>query len=306
MRPGYTVPMLDWEDGGFNATQAQWAIDFSDEIYAVLKIRPCVYIGGANSAALQSISQTLRDGLAKPATLMPSVISPRFYMLWNPRYATTYDLQTSNPKDSYSGFYGPWDDYDLNNPEPWSFWQYGSTQNIPGFAAADTTVDGDVCHGDLEYLRNFLVPAVWWNDSSGDWSTLANWNSGQTPITPNWPSDQPPLYEAATLPTPRLPGTGGSLAASGQYDTVILERPSASITVTLSSGTYNIRKLYQRETLNITGGSLTINYNPAYRPDDTPTCVHAGPISAQFSGPVTLSGSGGGHGGNDSGGGWPI
>jgi hypothetical protein len=51
MRPGYTVPMLDWEDGGFNATQAQWAIDFSDEIYAVMKIRPCVYIGGANSAA---------------------------------------------------------------------------------------------------------------------------------------------------------------------------------------------------------------------------------------------------------------
>ena len=65
---------------------------------------------------------------------------------------------------------------------------------------------------------------------------------------------------------PRLPGTAGSGPAitSGVNDTVILERPSANITVTLSSGTYNIRKLYMRETLNITGGSLTINYDPLY------------------------------------------
>src|ERR1019366_5463037 len=290
MRPGYTVPMLDWEDGGFNATQAQWAIDFSDKIFAVMQIRPCVYIGGANSQRLQqdaSMTQALRDGLPKPATLLPSVTGTRFHMLWNPRY-TNVDWQIGNPKDTYSGFYGPWDDY--GNSQPWSLWQYGSSVSISGFNGYRTNQDGDICHGDIEYMRNYLVPAVWWNDSSGDWSTLANWNSGQTPTTPSWPSDQPKLYETATLPTPRLPGASGSGPTSGQYDTVILERPSASITATLSSGNYNIRKLYMRETLNITGGSLTINYNPAYRADDTPTCVHAGPISAQFSGPVTLSG----------------
>ena len=47
-------------------------------------------------------------------------------------------------------------------------------------------------------------------------------------------------------------------------------------------GTTNIRKLYMRETLNITGGSFTINYVPS--PDSTP-------FSAQLSGNVTLSGA---------------
>jgi autotransporter-associated beta strand protein len=47
-----------------------------------------------------------------------------------------------------------------------------------------------------------------------------------------------------------------------------------------------------RETLNITGGSLTVNYDPAYRPDTSTTVLHGGPLSAQFSGAVTLSGTG--------------
>ena len=46
-----------------------------------------------------------------------------------------------------------------------------------------------------------------------------------------------------------------------------------------------------REALNLTGGSLTINYNPTYRADNSPYVLHGGPISAQFSGPVTLGGS---------------
>jgi autotransporter-associated beta strand protein len=86
-----------------------------------------------------------------------------------------------------------------------------------------------------------------------------------------------------TLPTPRLPGAAGSGVTSGQHDTVILERPNANITVTLASGTHNIRKLYMREALNITGGSLTVNYVPSA--DSTTN-------GAQFSGPVTLSSSG--------------
>jgi autotransporter-associated beta strand protein len=62
---------------------------------------------------------------------------------------------------------------------------------------------------------------------------------------------------------------------------VILDRPNANITVTLSSGSHDIRKLYAREALDITGGSLTINYTPSA--DSTP-------ISAQFSEAVSLSG----------------
>jgi autotransporter-associated beta strand protein len=64
---------------------------------------------------------------------------------------------------------------------------------------------------------------------------------------------------------------------------VVLDRPDADITVTLSTGTHNIRKLYMRESLDIVGGALTINYVPSA--DSTP-------ISAQFSGSVSLLGNG--------------
>src|SRR5262249_1458588 len=112
-------------------------------------------------------------------------------------------------------------------------------------------------------------------------STLSNWTSGQPAIVPiSSPGQLTPLA-TGPLPTPRLPGAAGTGPTSGQNDTVILDRPNANITVTLSTGSYNIRKLYVREALNITGGSLTINYVPV--PESTP-------MSAQFSAPVSISG----------------
>ena len=217
-------------------------------------------------------------------------------MLWDARYSdnttnpAAIPVQAGSPKYTYttsSGYYGPWDDY--GNIDPWSFWQYASVLSIAGFNAVDASVDGDVSHGDIEYVRNYLVPAVWWNDTSGDWSTLANWNSGQPVVAPVTPADQFPPYDTNLLVTARLPGAAGSGPTSGQYDTVILERPAASITVTLSTGTHNIRKLYVRETLNLTGGALTVNYDPNYRADDSTNVLHGGPVSAQFSGSVSLS-----------------
>jgi autotransporter-associated beta strand protein len=291
MRPGYMMPMFDQEATSASGTDAlvQFAIDFSDRIYAVMRIRPCIYINGNYSSIFQGASAALRISLAQPATYTPSVVGPDYPMLWDAYYTTTLDIQTANPKDGYPGFYGPWDDYGVTHP--WSFWQHSSTVSIAGFNAVDSSCDSDVSHGDIEYIRNYLVPAVWWNNSSGDWSTLANWNSGQTVVAPVTPTNQATPYATGPLPTARLPGASGSGPTSGQYDTVILERPAANITVTLSTGSYSIRKLYLRETLNITGGSLTINYDPTYRPDDSTNVMHAGPFSAQFSGPVTLSGS---------------
>jgi autotransporter-associated beta strand protein len=119
-----------------------------------------------------------------------------------------------------------------------------------------------------------LVPALWVSDTNGLWTTLSNWNSGQAPIAPVQGAGQVPRVGPLTLPAARLPASS---------DTIVLDRPNANVTVTLSSGTHNIRKLYVREGLNITGGTLTINYIPS--PDSTPE-------AAQFSGPVTLSGSG--------------
>jgi autotransporter-associated beta strand protein len=311
MRPGYLLPILDLEDDspdGVNST-AQFAIDFSNEIFARMQIRPGIYVGGSRSSVLEGATQSRQDQLAKPQSVNPSLLGPAFPLLWNPRWPDqtnpeSIDVQGSTPKASYSGFYGPWDDY--GNAEPWTFWQYASTIAIPGIA--DATLDGDVAHGDIEYVKNYLVPAIWWNDNSGDWSTLTNWNSGQplstfntndinnppAPYSPRWGIGQTTPFTTYTLPVPRLPGVAGSgpASTSGTNDTVILERTNASITVTLSSGTYNVRKLYMRETLNITGGSLMVNYNPAYRTNDSADVLHGGPLSAQFSGSVTLSNTG--------------
>jgi autotransporter-associated beta strand protein len=119
-------------------------------------------------------------------------------------------------------------------------------------------------------VKDFLVPALWVNDDSGDWTSLTNWNSGQTPVAPVQGPGQVPRVGPLTLPATRLPGVN---------DTVVLDRPNAEITVILASGTHNIRKMYVRESLNITGGSLTVNYVPSW--DSTS-------IAAQFSAPVTL------------------
>ena len=203
-------------------------------------------------------------------------------ILWIARPGTNdveINAQTNDPPPAlptYPNVYGRWNPYYpvIPEPQPWQFWQYQTTNTLNGFASGHN-VDRDVAQGGLEYVKDFLVPALWVTSNDGQWTALANWNSGQTPVMPFQHAGQPIIQGTATPPTPRVPGAN---------DTVILDRPGASITVTLASGAQNIRKLYLRETLNITGGSLTINYVPS--PGSTP-------ISAQFSGPVTLSGSAG-------------
>jgi hypothetical protein len=126
----------------------------------------------------------------------------------------------------------------------------------------------------MEFLKDQLVPALWVTSGSGEWTTLTNWNSGLTPVAPVQGPGQVARVGTMVLPATRLPGSN---------DTVVLDRPGENITVTLASGTHTIRKLYVREALNIAGGSLTVGY--VSTADSTP-------IAAQFSGPVTLSGSG--------------
>ncbi|MCC7474138.1 MAG: autotransporter-associated beta strand repeat-containing protein [Pirellulales bacterium] len=267
-------------------------------------IRPAMYINGNYSSILQSASSSLRNQLAQPPSALPSVVGPGYPMLWNARYGdqdesgfdwTAIPVQTATPKtwpSTLSSYYGPWDDY--GNAQPWAFWQYASVARLSGYNNGNSNIDVNVSHGDIEFVKDQLIPALWWNNSSGDWSTLSNWNSGQTPIAPQVGANQSPVQGTTTLPTARLPGAAGSGPTAGSNDTVILERPNADITVTLSSGNHNIRKLYMRETLAITGGSLTINYDPNYYSDtiNYPDAMRSGPISAQFSGPVSLSGAG--------------
>ena len=306
MRPGYIVPMYDLEAGQAERTQqelAQFSLDFSNRIYEVMKIRPSIYASGNYFNDLSGANAATRNALAQPSSNAPSVVSPAFPVFVGARYPAgsggLYDeaihgsLQTQNPKDaggSLSTYFGPFDDY--GNTQPWNFWQYSSGE-APFGPNGDGTTDGDVSQGDIEFVRDTLVPAVWWNDSSGDWSTLTNWNSGQPVVTPQVGTGQAPQFTTSPLPVARLPGAAGTGPTSGQYDTVILERPSANITVTISTGAHNVRKLYMREALNITGGTLTINYDPLYNFNvGNATALRSGPISAQFSGAVTLSGTG--------------
>jgi autotransporter-associated beta strand protein len=288
MRPGYLPPTFDLEAGDGIRTDnelAQYSLDFSNRIYDVMRIRPIMYINGNYAHyVLGNASATLRNQLAQPAAAPPSLTAPAYPQLWVARYPNQTDpnsinVQTGNPNDSFSTLYGPWDDY--GNSQPWVFWQYASTGRLASFNSGNSNLDFNVLNGGTEYLEDQLVPAVWWNDTSGDWSTLANWNSGQSVTAPVSSAGQLTPIGTQTVPTPRLPGAAGTGPTSGQYDTVILDRPAADITVTLSSGTHNIRKLYVREAFVMNGGSLTVNYVPV---------AESTPMSMQISATTSISG----------------
>jgi autotransporter-associated beta strand protein len=288
MRPGYLLPTFDLETGDGIRTDnelAQFSIDFSNRVYEVMQIRPMIYINGNYATnVLGGASATLRDQLAKPAAVSPSLVGPAYSQLWTARYPNqanpdSINVQTGNPSDGLSTVYGPWDDY--GDTQPWTFWQYASTGRLASFNSGSSNLDFNVLNGGMEYLKDQLVPAVWWNDASGNWSTLANWNSGQAATVPVSGTGQVTPIGTQTVPTPRLPGASGTAPTSGWNDTVILDRPNADITVTLSTGTYAIRKFYVRETFTMSGGSLAVNYVPVA--DSTP-------MSMQVSSSVSISG----------------
>jgi autotransporter-associated beta strand protein len=289
MRPGYLPPTFDLETGDGIRTDnelAQYSIDFSNRVYEVMRIRPMMYINGNYAQnVLAGATAARRDQLAKPAAAPPSLAGPAYSQLWIARYPNqanpnAINVQTGNPSDGLSTVYGPWDDY--GTAQPWTFWQYASTGRLASFNSGNSDLDFNVLNGGVEYLRDQLVPAVWWTDTGGDWSTLANWNSGQTPATPVSAPGQLTPIGTQTLPTPRLPGTSGTAPTSGRFDTVILDRPTADISVTLSSGTFSIRKFYVRESFAMTGGSLTVNYVPV---------AESTPLSVQVSASTSISGS---------------
>lgn len=278
MRPGYLLPVMDLESGQPNdpagtpgrssAQLSQFAVDFANRIKAVIGVAPFVYINQNYANYIDSS--------------VPAAMPNNWVARWNGQGLPGYsyldvDPHNDNPEPSPStaNVYGKWNpDYPTipnSQPwpgeQPWKFWQYTSRGRVPGIGGGTVNVDLDVAHGGIEYVKDFLVPALWTRGSSGDWGTIANWNS-----------DNPGHVAGndATGPAPRLPGPN---------DTVILDNAlsSGTYTVTLSSGTHAIRKLYVNQALNLTGGSLTVGYVPV---------AESTPISAQFSRNVSLSGTG--------------
>ena len=176
--PATLLPVHDLEAGDGNRPDndmAQFAIDFSDRIYEVMGIRPAMYINGnyANFVI----------GGASPA--LRTEVVEKYPTLWSARWPNQSDpdsipVQTGHPKDSYTPIYGPWDD-PPNPTHPWSFWQYASTGRLNSFNNGNSNLDLNVAQGGIEFFKDQLVPALWMSDTDGDWSTLTDWNSGQTP-----------------------------------------------------------------------------------------------------------------------------
>lgn len=261
MRPGYLLPVHDLEAGESTRSDnqlAQFSLDFSDRIYEVMGIRPAIYLNG-NYA---------HNVIGGASNSLKTQVVETYPTMWNARPESNINVQTEDPSDYLSWTYGAWDD-PPNPSEPWSFWQHSWTGNLNSY---NGNLDLNVANGGIEFLKDKLVPAVWTTNSDGLWSTLSNWNSGQAPVAPVQGPGQVPRVGFMRLPSVRLPADD---------DTVVLDRANNSVAVTLAAGTHEIRKLEVREQLNITGGSLTINYVPS--PDSTP-------IAALFSAPVFLNG----------------
>lgn len=256
MRPGYLLPVHDLEAGQSQRTGtqlSQFTVDFSNRINEVMGIRPIVY-------ASQSY-----------ANYINSTVPAVYPNLWLARWPQgsgaqfTGNTQTDQPPPSppTSNVYGKWNpSWTVSNPypngHPWTIWQYSSGELLQSYTGR---LDGDVANGGVEFLKDLLVPAVWMNNSNGNWSALGNWNSGQTPVAPVQGPGQVARVGSMVLPTPRLPGAAGSGVTAGVNDTVLLDRSAANITVTFDNTVpaTSFRRLQLNERLVVTGSTLDVS-----------------------------------------------
>jgi autotransporter-associated beta strand protein len=251
MKPGYLLPVCDLESGNTSLdtpTMRDWVNLFNDTIFNAKGVRPIVYASSSYAGDEVDAQVAWFNYSTTPKS------SVRTYQwLARPIGSSGETLASGNPPAAagYPNPYGVWDPNYITKTNsrdpainPWVFWQNtGSTIDPSGI-----NVDYNAVNGNMEFLKDFLVPALWTNAGSGDWSTLdangraaGNWNSGNL----GWVSGN-----AATGPAPRLPNS---------LDWVKLQ---ATGTVTLSSGAQSVRKFYTQQPLNITGGSLSVDYVP--------------------------------------------
>ena len=235
MTAGHVLPILDQEVtamGGLN--DSQYAQQFSDIIYAAKGIRPLFYSNESHAALLSASAAATMAGL----------------WIGRPTF-TDADAQTGNPDEAVANPYGGFGSY---ASQPWNAWQYTKSTST-----AFGTIDKDVAHGDLDYLRDFTIPALWLSGVSGSWNTTSNWN------TKNLSSS------AATLP--------------GSIENVNVNLTSAaagSISITLSSGIQNIRSLVNSYNLTISSTGKLAAAKEAILNSGETTTIAGGTLSANL------------------------
>jgi autotransporter-associated beta strand protein len=264
MKPGYLLPVFDMEDGNVEHSQASlttWSMEWLNTIHNAKGIWPIVYTNSSYNndevgaeLAWHNFGTTPKSNprtfqwLARPSGSLISgkpgaaTIYPNPYGAWDPNFVTR-----TNSRDPAVN--------------PWAFWQNGAG-SPNGFL-----IDFNAANGNIEFVKDFLVPALWTNAGSGDWGTTANWNSDN------------PTYNGTIQsgPAPRLPN-------NQSLDWVKLQHAGDG-TVTISSGARTVRKFYTQQPLNITGGSLSVGY--------TPGSGGKWDLPSEFNAVVTLSGGAG-------------
>jgi autotransporter-associated beta strand protein len=243
MKPGYLLPVFDLEDGNVEHSQASlsaWSNEFINTIFNAKGINPIVYTSSSYNNDEVNASVAFNNFGATPKT------DPKTYQ-WVARPGSNGLTGNPPPANNYPNPYGAWDPNFVTRTnsrepaiKPWVFWQ----QTLDTTPAGLFKIDIDYANGNIEFVKDFLVPALWTNAGSGDWGTTSNWNSDN------------PTYNGTIQsgPAPRLPN-------NASLDWVKLQNPSDGA-VTISSGARNVRKLYTQQPLNITGGSLNVSYIP--------------------------------------------
>lgn len=235
MRPGYLLPTFDLEAGIPERNPAQltqFSLDFSNRINEVMGIRPIIYINGTYANRVESSA----------VAAFPNMWIARWPNQENPG---AINVQTGQPDDSLSSLYGKWDDF--GDPQPWKFWQYTSWGRLNSFNSGGSNLDLNVAQGNIEFVKDYQVPALWTSPSDGNWVTMSNWNSGQNPAAPVQGPGQVARVGTLDLPVARLPGL---------QDNVDINRPNENITVTLDRGYQSVRRFNLNERLNVSGGAL--------------------------------------------------
>ena len=237
MAPGYLRPVLDLEQANSltKAALTTWALTFSDRIQAVTGIRPIIYCNTDFATNEIDGTTTTASGVTLPQhdlwiaryTLFDDGTDPRPTAAQAATAAANAQTQTPPTPSGYASPYGVFKT--ASNPVPWDFWQYTNAGRTAGITSG--YVDQDVANGDVEYVKDFVVPAVWTDLAGGNFGGAAKWND----------------YD----------GTAGTLYFPDANTRATISLPTAAPTITYNGANRTVRSLLNDEAMTFTSGTLT-------------------------------------------------